>query len=72
MAQKTAASWTKEKIDFELKELKQGMKEAEDLDSSMAFEIAESWINENPGVELAIQKHYPTVTDFQGFVANRI
>jgi hypothetical protein len=66
-----AASWTKAQLEKQLKELKAGAAEAGDIDDSMAFDIASSWISDNPGVDKAIIKHYG-VKDVQGFVANWI
>jgi hypothetical protein len=66
-----AASWSKAQLDKELKELTLGAKEAGDIDDSMAFDIADGWIYDFPGVEVAIKKHYKAI-DAQGFVANRI
>jgi hypothetical protein len=62
---------TKAELDKELRELKQGAKEAGDIDDSMAFDIADGWLQDNPEAEAAIKKHYGA-TDTQGFVANRI
>jgi hypothetical protein len=67
----SASGWSKAQLDKELKELSDGARDAGDIDDSMAFDIADSWISENPGVELAIKKYY-NATDAQGFVANRI
>lgn len=67
-----ASTWDKAKLNSELKSLSIGAQEAGDIDDSMAWDIADSWLAENPGVEKAIQKFYPSVTDFQGFVANYI
>jgi hypothetical protein len=63
--------WTKAHLDKELRELKQGAKEAGDIDDTMAFDIADSWLDDNPGARAAIKKHYGA-SDIQGFVANRI
>ena len=70
----TAAAWTKDKLDKELKELKAGFKDADDMSGDdAAFDIADGWIFDNPGVDVAIKKHYGSkVTDTQGFVANWI
>ena len=68
----TAAGWSKEKLTKELKELKAGAKDAGDITDDMAFDIADSWLADNPGIETAIKKHFPGVSDFQGFVANWI
>jgi len=67
----TASSWTKAQLDKELKELTAGARDAGDIDDSMAFDIADGWISDNPGVEMVIKKYY-NATDAQGFVANRI
>jgi hypothetical protein len=37
----------------------------------MAFDIADGWLSDNPGAEVAIKKHY-RASDAQGFIANRI
>ena len=66
-----AASWSKAQLDKELKELSLGARDAGDIDDSMAFDIADGWISDFPGVEVAIKKHY-RASDAQGFVANRI
>jgi hypothetical protein len=67
-----ASSWSKAQLDKQLKELQLGAQEAGDIDDSMAFDIADGWLADNPGAEDAIKKHYPGVSDFQGFVANWI
>jgi hypothetical protein len=64
-------AWTKAQLDKELRELSLGAQEAGDIDDSMAFDIADSWLSENPEAEAAIKKHY-SASDTQGFVANRI
>jgi hypothetical protein len=69
----TAAGWSKEKLTKELKELKAGYKDADDLSGDdAAFDIADGWIYDNPGVDVAIKKHFSGVSDIQGFVANWI
>lgn len=67
-----AAAWTQEKLKKELASLQQGAKEAGDIDDAAAWDIADSWLADNPGVETAIKKYYPKVSDFKGFVANYI
>lgn len=67
-----AATWSKQQLDKELKLLKQGAAEAGDIDDSMAWDIADGWLDDNKGVETAIKKWYPKVSDFKGFVANHI
>ena len=67
-----AEAWSKEKLDSGLRELQAGAREAGDIDDSMAFDIADGWLSDNAGVEKAIKKWYPNVSDFSGFVANRI
>lgn len=62
---------TKQQLDLELKELSLGAKEAGDIDDSMAFDIADGWLMDNPDAPAAIKKYYGA-TDAQGFVANRI
>ena len=62
---------TKEKLDTELRELAQGARECEGIDDSMAFDIADGWLMDNPTATAAIKKYYGA-TDTQGFVANRI
>ena len=62
---------TKAQLDNELKELSLGAQDAGDIDDSMAFDIADSWLSENPTAKEAIKKHYGA-TDASGFVANRI
>jgi hypothetical protein len=66
-----AASWSKAQLDKELKGLAQGSRDAGDIDDSMAFDIADGWLSDNPGAEVAIKKHY-RASDAQGFIANRI
>ena len=66
-----STSWNKPKIEKALRELQQGAQEAGDIDDSMAYDLADSWIADNPGVDAAIKKHYG-VSDVIGFVANRI
>jgi hypothetical protein len=66
-----AASWSKAQLDKELKGLSQGVRDAGDIDDSMAFDIAYGWLSDNPGAEVAIKKHY-RASDAQGFIANRI
>ena len=63
--------WTKAQLDKELKELSHGAQDAGDIDDSMAFDIADSWLMDNPEAKEAIRKHYGA-TDVPGFVANRI
>jgi uncharacterized protein YprB with RNaseH-like and TPR domain len=48
-----------------------GVKDAGDIDDTMAYDIAFDWVQDNPGVDKAIMKHY-RVTDVVGFVADRI
>ena len=62
---------TKEKLDTELRELALGAIDAGDIDDSMAFDIADGWLMDNPTATAAIKKYYGA-TDTQGFVANRI
>lgn len=64
-------AWTKQRIDRELRELSLGAQEFGDIDDSMAYDIARTWIDDNPGIEAAIKKYY-NVTDVIGFVANRV
>jgi hypothetical protein len=65
-------NYTEQFIDQEMKDLRAG---AEDLDEPMddgaAFDIADSWISDNPGVEDAIKRLY-NVSDVKGWVANHI
>jgi len=65
-------NWSKQDLDKDLRSLQQGAKEAGDIDDSMAFDIADGWLSDKPGIEKVIKKHYPSVSDFQGFVANYI
>jgi hypothetical protein len=67
-----ASNWSKQQLDKELKALQAGAADAGGLDSSMAFDIADGWISDHPGVDKVIKKYYPRVTDVQGFVANYI
>ena len=62
---------TKEKLDTELRELALGAIDAGDIDDSMAFDIADGWLMDNPTANAAIKKYYGA-SDAQGFVANRI
>ena len=62
---------TKEKLDTELRALAQGARECEGINDSMAFDIADGWLMDNPTATAAIKKYYGA-TDTQGFVANRI
>ena len=62
---------TKEKLDKELRELSLGAKECEDIDDSMAFDIADCWLMDKPTATAAIKKYYGA-SDARGFVANRI
>jgi len=64
-------NWTKAQLDKELKDLRDGVRDAGDIDASMVFDIANGWLMDNPGVEIAIEEHY-NASDVQGFVANRI
>ncbi len=68
---KNADIWTRERLLKELKSLKQGAKENE-MGEDAAFDVADSWLADNIGVEKTIKKYYPAVSDFQGFVANWI
>jgi len=67
----TASSWSKAQLDKELKELAVGVRDAGDIDDSMAFDIADTWLMDNPGVEVVIKRYYGA-SDAQGFVANKI
>ena len=62
---------TKEKLDTELRELALGAIDAGDIDDSMAFDIADGWLMDNPTAPAAIKKYYGA-SDAQGFVANLI
>ena len=62
---------TKQELDLELRELALGVQDAGDIDDSMAFDIADGWLMDNPDAAAAIKKYYGA-TDAQGFVANRI
>lgn len=62
---------TKQELDLELRELALGAQDAGDIDDSMAFDIADSWLMDNPDAPAVIKKYYGA-TDAQGFVANRI
>ena len=62
---------TKEKLDTELRELALGAIDAGDIDDSMAFDIADGWLMDNPTAPAAIKKYYGA-SYAQGFVANRI
>ena len=66
-----AARWSKSQLDKEIRELAAGTREAGDIDSSMVFDIADSWLGANPGADTAIKKHY-RVKDVMAFVADRI
>jgi hypothetical protein len=66
-----AASWSKQQLDKELKMLQQGAQEIGGIDDAMAFDIADGWMSDNPGVEQAIKKHYGA-SDAQGFIANYV
>lgn len=72
LAESNASTWTKQQLDKELQLLRVGAKEAGDIDDSMAWDIADGWLDDNQGVETAIKKWYPKVSDFKGFVANHI
>jgi hypothetical protein len=65
------ATWTKQKIERELKDLQIGANEEGELEGSMAYDIAVSWLDSNKGLEDAIRKIYH-VSDPIGFVADRI
>jgi hypothetical protein len=67
----TASGWSKVQLDKELKELADGVRDAGDIDSSMAFDIADSFLMDNPGVEMAIKRYY-RADDAQGFVADKL
>ena len=64
-------NWTKQSIDRELRDLALGGQEMGGMDDAMAFDIARSWLDDNPGIEDAIKRLYG-VTDVVGFVANNI
>ena len=70
--EENVSNWSKQKLEKELRDLKQGAAEAGDIDDSMAFDIADGWISDNEGIEKVIKKYYPNVSDIQGFVANHI
>ena len=65
-------NWTKELIKKELNDLKQACKEnGEEFDDSMAFDIADSFLDDEKGLKEAIKKCMG-ITDVQGYVANYI
>ena len=71
-----AASWSKQQLEKELQLLQQGGQEmAQELggsmDDAMAFDIANNWIQDHPGVEQVIKKYYGA-SDVPGFVANYV
>ena len=72
LSEGSAASWSRQQLDMQLKDLRSGALDAGGIDDSMAFDIADGWISDNPGVDQAIKKYYPRVTDVQGFVTNYI
>ena len=64
--------WTKESIKKELNELKSTCVEnGEEFSDDMAFDIADSFLDSEPGLKEAIKKNM-NVTDVQGYVANYI
>ena len=67
----TESTWTKQKIEKELRDLQIGSQEAGDIDAGMVYDIAVSWLDDNKGLEDAIRKIYH-VSDPIGFVADRI
>ena len=65
-------NWTKELIKKELNELKSACKEnGEEYGADAAFDIADSFLDDQKGLKEAIVKHLK-VTDVQGYVANYI
>lgn len=65
-------NWTKELIKKELNTLRQACKEnGEEFSDDMAFDIADSFLYDKPGLEEAIEKHMGVI-DVQGYVANYI
>lgn len=54
-------TWTKQTIDKELRDLALGGREMGGMDDNMAFEIASSWLEDNPGLEDAIKKDRKSV-----------
>lgn len=63
--------WTKQQIDKELRELSVGIREAGDIDYNMIYDLAISWLSENPGARAGIEKHYNT-ENVVGFVADKM
>lgn len=65
---------TKAQLDKELKELRMGamelVNEMGGIGDADAFDIASGFITDE--IETAIKKHYPKVSDIQGFIANYI
>ena len=65
-------NWTKELIKKELNTLRQDCKEnGEEFSDDMAFDIADSFLDDQKGLKEAIVKHLK-ITDVQGYVANYI
>ena len=66
------SNWSRSELDRSLKDLAAGAAEAGEIDDSMAWDIADGWLSDKPGVEVAVKRHYPKVEDVIGFVANYI
>lgn len=64
-------NWTKESIRKELNELRSAcIENGEEYDDSMAFDIADSFLDDNKGLKEAINKM--GIPDAMGYVANFI
>ena len=74
-AKKVVKDLSKSEIMKKLNDLKVGYREsAEEMGDGddMAFDIADSFIDDEPNLAHSIKIHWPNVTDIQGFVANWI
>lgn len=64
-------NWTKARLDKELKQLKDAVRDAGDINDSMIFDIVDEWLIDNTIAEVAIKNYY-NASDVPGFVVNRI
>jgi hypothetical protein len=65
-------NWTVQLIRKELNDLKQGCKEnGDEITDDMAYDIADSFLDDNEGLSKAIKKHMG-VSDERGGIANYI
>lgn len=70
-ASRSLESWNKQKIQALLSDLSKGMRDGNKISDDEAFELAQSALADNPGLEDAIKKTYKVI-DVVGWLANSI